>query len=229
VTLYQLAHSQACATEQMLWSASIALTGAYVQGHISDITIDETMSYRLQVWLEDLSRETLLKIDEDMQLILYRHWSLQDAVMHTDFMYANLSLWREIGQRWLRNFFVNVGLEPEHYTNIYAALPMEKQRSLLQKTMQQADRLYDLKNLAKLDMIRNDPTLNSKTCSLREMSATDMAYCVQAMLEQEDEQDSFGSFYRAMDTLDMDPSPGDCRQARDGLPAGHRQPGEEHH
>ena len=33
-----------------------------------------------------------------------------------------------------------------------------------------------------------------------------MAYCVQAMLEQEDEEDSFGSFYRAMDTLDMDPS-----------------------
>ena len=53
-----------------------------MQGHLSENTIDDTMSQRLQVWLEDLGvgKDTMLKIDEDLQLILYRHWSLQDAV-----------------------------------------------------------------------------------------------------------------------------------------------------
>jgi hypothetical protein len=209
VTLYHLAYSQACATEQMLWSASIALTGGYVQGHLSENTIDDTMSQRLQVWLEDLGvgKDTMLKIDEDLQLILYRHWSLQDAVTHTDFMYAKSTLWKESGQRWLKSFFVNVGLEPAHYTKNYAALPLDKQRSLLENTVQQADRMWDISNLARLEMIRTDNTLASPAprLFLQEMSATDMAYCVQAMLEQQDEEDSFGPFYRAMDTLDMDP------------------------
>ena len=50
-----------------------------------------------------------------MRLTLYKHWNVEDSVMHSSYFYGALELNREKGLRTLKHFFANMGIPPAEY------------------------------------------------------------------------------------------------------------------
>ena len=45
----------------------------------------------------------------ELNLMLLRHWTLFDSINNSNYMVANLELWREPGQKSLRDFLASIG------------------------------------------------------------------------------------------------------------------------
>eukprot|EP00931_Biecheleriopsis_adriatica_P088116 TRINITY_DN62495_c0_g1_i1.p1 TRINITY_DN62495_c0_g1~~TRINITY_DN62495_c0_g1_i1.p1 ORF type:complete len:655 (-),score=159.49 TRINITY_DN62495_c0_g1_i1:151-2115(-) len=60
-----------------------------------------------------------LRFESDLRLTLYKHWSLEESMMHSAYFYGTMELHRDKGLRSLKNFFATAGLRPSEYTQIF--------------------------------------------------------------------------------------------------------------
>jgi hypothetical protein len=206
-TLYQLARGMGMATEQMVWAAATSLASAIQQGSLDEESVSNLLLHRVSLWLQDLGPGQTLRVEDDLALTLYRHWTLHEAVTHTSVMYANLNLVKEIGQRYLKNFFLRVGVECDDSRQKYAELELSVRQSLRTKVDDYLRDNYEITNMSQLDVIRREPSLgNSDEACLKEIAAKDMALVVFALLEQKNLPDETVPFYDAWAALKLERS-----------------------
>jgi len=50
-----------------------------------------------------------IKAEPELKLMLLRHWTLFDSINNSNYMVAKLGLWKEPGQKKLRDFMAQIG------------------------------------------------------------------------------------------------------------------------
>jgi len=90
-------------------------------------------------------------------------------------MVSKLSLWKEEGQRDLRDFFVTIGVPLEQAKQKFSFLNPEIKRTLKERIMKESEKL-DLDGIIMNSYVRQ---FDEKT----QVTATDMAYSISSLLE----------------------------------------------
>lgn len=60
-----------------------------------------------------------LRFESDLRITLYKHWSLEESIMHSAYFYGTMELHRDKGLRALKNFFATAGLPPSEYKQVF--------------------------------------------------------------------------------------------------------------
>lgn len=71
-----------------------------------------------------------LRFEADFRLLLYKHWTLEESMMHSPYFYGTLELHRDKGLRALKNFFVTAGIRPSDYKQLYSCMPYPIRKNL---------------------------------------------------------------------------------------------------
>merc|ERR1719401_833698 len=74
-----------------------------------------------------------LRFEPDFRLLLYKHWSLEESMMHSPYFYGTLELHRDKGLRALKNFFVTAGIASSDYKQTYRCMQMPVRKNLRRK------------------------------------------------------------------------------------------------
>jgi len=61
-----------------------------------------------------------ISFSQELQLVLYRHWTLYDSLCHTDYTACKFCVWTSNGRRLLREFLACMGLVCTTISTIYA-------------------------------------------------------------------------------------------------------------
>lgn len=81
--------------------------------------IENEKEYKDKNLFELVTRETEnqdlgnIMIEQELKLMLLRHWSLHESIQHSNYVVSKLELWREPGQQKFKEFLslVRVPLE----------------------------------------------------------------------------------------------------------------------
>eukprot|EP00927_Polykrikos_kofoidii_P050457 TRINITY_DN44373_c0_g1_i1.p1 TRINITY_DN44373_c0_g1~~TRINITY_DN44373_c0_g1_i1.p1 ORF type:complete len:656 (-),score=128.70 TRINITY_DN44373_c0_g1_i1:32-1999(-) len=84
-----------------------------------------------------------LRFEQDLRLTLYKHWTLEDAIMHSSYFYGVMELHRDKGQRSLKNFFATAGIPPTDYKQLYTFMMLPIRKALHDK-FRDKGRIYGL-------------------------------------------------------------------------------------
>lgn len=74
-----------------------------------------------------------LRFEPDFRLLLYKHWTLEESMMHSSYFYGTLELHRDKGIRSLKNFFVTAGIRPMDYKQLYSCMPYPIRKNIQSK------------------------------------------------------------------------------------------------
>lgn len=118
-TLYVLATVLERADNNLLWYAILAITYQYVSSRIDrdryeafhGLFTDEVA--RLQVptlgsKAPNPDDRSILQSDE-MRFMLFRHWNLYDAMLHSAYVAGRMGIWKEKGRKRLQGLLAKMG------------------------------------------------------------------------------------------------------------------------
>lgn len=121
--IYQLASQRGKASNNLLWLSIIGCVYQYIYQKASieqyliqvDSLKEEVMRFNdVASGVSDASSlspddERVVYKENELQLMLFRHWSLQDSLMHSSYVAARLGLWRERGRQKLKGLLAKMG------------------------------------------------------------------------------------------------------------------------
>lgn len=125
-----------------------------------------------------------LRFEKDLRLTLYKHWTLEESMMHSAYFYGTLELYRDKGLRSLKNFFAKAGILPDQYHQQYSCMPLPVKKKLAQKFTEHG-RGYGLNDKMFLQQfVRDLGALGEgyQALNLSEISAVDAVHIVTALL-----------------------------------------------
>ena len=125
-TVYILAQVLSRADNDLLWFAILGLTFQYTTSRISRERYDLYFAiYQGEVKrlnkdiIEDRRHyapncargpdDTSIRIVEELRFMLWRHWNLYDAMMHSGYVASKLNIWREKGRKKLHGLLAKMG------------------------------------------------------------------------------------------------------------------------
>jgi len=79
------------------------------------------------------STKQKLRFEPDFRLLLYKHWTLEESMMHSAYFYGTLELHRDKGLRALKNFFVTAGIRPSAYKQLYSCMSYPIRKNIQSK------------------------------------------------------------------------------------------------
>ena len=91
--------------------------------------------------------DTSIRLSPEPRVLLVRHWSLHDSMMHSPYLAARLHLWSDQGQRRLDKLLAKMGFSRKQCNQNYTHMDMELKRSLRQSFLKYAP-MYNLDALA---------------------------------------------------------------------------------
>lgn len=131
---------------------------------------------------------------EDLQLILYRHWSLYESIRHTINVSCRFKIWTPRGHKRLLEFLAELGIPLTQAKQKYKSMEMEF-RENLQEWIEGLMEKYQLDNLVTSNFIA------TKGYKFK-YAASDVALAVRALLESPDKGKSPNQkFFDALDSL----------------------------
>lgn len=74
-----------------------------------------------------------LRFEQDLRLTLYKHWTLEESIMHSSYFYGVMELHRDKGQRALKHFFATAGITPSDYRQLYTFVMLPVRKALHDK------------------------------------------------------------------------------------------------
>lgn len=74
-----------------------------------------------------------LRFEPDFRLLLYKHWTLEESMLHSSYFYGTLELHRDKGIRAMKNFFVTAGIRPSNYKQLYSCMPYPIRKNIQNK------------------------------------------------------------------------------------------------
>jgi len=75
-------------------------------------------------------KEKKLRFDNDLRLTLYKHWSLEESMLHSPYFYAAMSLHWDAGIRAMKNFFATAGMAPSEYRQYFRYMEAPTRRAV---------------------------------------------------------------------------------------------------
>lgn len=117
-TIYLLATELERADNDILWLAILAVTNQYVAAQID--------RGRYEMFHELLSDEVVrlnppetgrapdpdnrsITLSDELRFVLFRHWNLYSAMLHSSYVAGRMGIWRERGQKRLQGLLAKMG------------------------------------------------------------------------------------------------------------------------
>ncbi|KAJ3904359.1 CDC45-like protein [Lentinula edodes] len=146
-TIYVLATLLERADIDLLWFAVLGLTFQYTTSRISRDKYDDYQSIysdevvRLSPPLPPRGRNTAssnpddhgIRTTDELRFMLYRHWTLYDAMFHSSYVAGKLGIWKERGRKKLTGLLAKMGFSIPQTQQPYPHMDMDLKRSLVQK------------------------------------------------------------------------------------------------
>ncbi|KAK7049250.1 DNA replication initiation factor cdc45 [Paramarasmius palmivorus] len=146
-TIYILATALERVDNDLLWLAILGLTFQYTTSRISrdfyeryhSVYYDEV--FRLnppppegEKALKSLNPDDeSIRTTEELRFMLYRHWNLYDAMLHSSYVAGRLGIWRERGRKKLTGLLAKMGFSIPQTQQPFPHMDMDLKRSLVQK------------------------------------------------------------------------------------------------
>ncbi|KAF5391946.1 hypothetical protein D9757_001797 [Collybiopsis confluens] len=146
-TVYVLATLLERADIDLLWFAVLGLTYQYTTSRISRDKYDDYQA----IYADEVVRlsppppageRNLISANPDdhgmrtmdeLRFMLYRHWTLYDAMFHSSYVAGKLGIWKERGRKKLTGLLAKMGFSIPQTQQPYPHMDMDLKRSLVQK------------------------------------------------------------------------------------------------
>lgn len=204
-TVFQMSVALGHVTVDTVWFGIVGLTHSYLAGRISNasyakyftlfhdqsdrLTGPAGTSYQLSSFSDDFSPKSqphettaisnadtaIVSQQNELKLMLYRHWSLWEALFFSPYVATKLGIWREKGRQKLSNFLAAIGFPQTEYTQPYSDMSLGFRRTLAAQ-LQVKGPQYGLRNMTFKSFYRQ----YGYRCRL---SASDVAYSLSALLD----------------------------------------------
>ena len=80
-----------------------------------------------------------IKSEPELKFMLLRHWTLFDSINNSNYMVAKFQLWKEPGQKQLRNFLANIGCPLDQAKQKFSFMDPDIKSQLKDKIMKQTE------------------------------------------------------------------------------------------
>ncbi|KAG1819591.1 CDC45 family [Suillus subaureus] len=150
-TMYILATVLERVDCDLLWLAILGLTFQYTTARISRNTYDKYHSiyydevFRLNPLPPDVAANTTdaitamspddlsVRAAEDLRFMLFRHWTLYDAMYHSSYVAGKLGIWKERGRKRLTGLLAKMGFSIPQTQQPYAHMDLDLKHQLRAK------------------------------------------------------------------------------------------------
>jgi len=200
LVMFELAWKLSKDTNHLLWLAIVGVTDQQIhcrtprEKYMEDVlALQVHVSRHNQRGNDDenlLSKNCLrVTFEEELHLVMYRHWSLFDAVCHSPALACKLKLWTLKGQKKLHEFLAEMGLPLVQCKQVYSAMD-SSMRSEVKDKMQSFMHKYGLESQ---DIILPSFTIQYGYKSV--LSAADHVMMAASMLESVDTTKTISDYF----------------------------------
>ncbi|KAF7353604.1 Cell division control protein 45 [Mycena venus] len=128
-TIYVLATILERVDNELLWLAILGLTFQYTTSRISRDTPPAGENAMISLNPDDLS----VRATEELRFMLFRHWTLYDAMLHSSYVAGKLGIWKERGRKKLTGLLAKMGFSILQTQQPYSHMDMDLKKTLVQK------------------------------------------------------------------------------------------------
>ncbi|KAJ7090295.1 CDC45-like protein [Mycena belliarum] len=146
-TIYILATVLERVDNELLWLAIMGLTYQYTTSRISRGYYETYHAgYHDEVFrlnpppptgenaLISLNPDDLsVRATEELRFMLFRHWTLYDAMLHSSYVANKLGIWKERGRKKLTGLLAKMGFSLQQTQQPYSHMDMDLKKSLVRK------------------------------------------------------------------------------------------------
>ncbi|KAK8849506.1 hypothetical protein IAR55_004840 [Kwoniella newhampshirensis] len=145
LTIYLLATVLERADNDILWYAILSVTYQYITSRIDrdryeeyhTVFLDEVVRLNHEPMLGGMKmpnpdNKSIAKSDE-LRFMLFRHWNLYDAMLHSGYVAGRMGIWRERGRKKLQGLLAKMGFSLQQCQQAYAHMDMDLKRQLPDK------------------------------------------------------------------------------------------------
>lgn len=122
------------------------------------------------------SSDEILRVEDDYRLMLWRHWSLFEAMYHSSYVATKLGIWRQEGKRRLNELLLKMGFPlnqcQENYTEMDIGL-----KKILPEKLEDMAPMFGLNEISYPSFVKQ----HGYKCTL---SASDTVYSLNALLNR---------------------------------------------
>lgn len=211
IIIYDLAHQLAKSNNYLLWLGIVGLTYQLK----SDKIEQESFEKEAETLIRYISRNQVssnhakgntwrISWQKDLQLDLYRKWTLFDSICNTPLTVCSFQLWNDKGSRNLLEFLVDCGLKLQQCKSRYVAMDLQFKSVLLPEVsrvcLDESIYKYNLQEL-----IGRGFVLNCGFNHKNDFAASDIMFSLRAQLECFDTNTNMTEkFVRAIQSLTYD-------------------------
>ncbi|XP_058835434.1 cell division control protein 45 homolog [Topomyia yanbarensis] len=200
--IFELAWRLSKDSIDLLWWAIVGLTEQLLLGKIESSTYtlatDRVQSHvsRLTNKASDQTIQTSVKInfENDLHLVLYRHWSVLDSLKFSIYPACKMKLWTYKGEKVMHELLVDMGLPLVHAKQTFNAMDLVLRKEFYDK-MENFSEKYNLPDIVYGSFILQYGYRNK-------YSAADYVYSMLAILESvKKDRSPETCFLQSMDAL----------------------------
>lgn len=117
-TIYLLATELERADNDVLWLAILAVTNQYVSAQINrerykmlhELLSDEVVRLNPpdSARTPDADNRSI-SLSSELRFVLFRHWNLYSAMLHSSYVAGQMGIWKERGQKRLQGLLAKMG------------------------------------------------------------------------------------------------------------------------
>lgn len=207
--MYELAYYLSKSNNYLLWLGIVGLTYQFKTEKISyDVFEKEAAGIKNQISRNQVSNDILnswtIIYTKDLNIDLYRKWSVYESLFHTPMTVYKFKLWNEGGCKDFSGFLAESGLKLSQAKNSYVAMELDFKGGLLDmfETVCFGPRqyVYDMHDLITLGF--------TMKCGFQKtLSSNDVGIALRAILESDDPKTTpTEKFIRAIQSLSNDES-----------------------
>jgi len=203
VVMYEFAWKMSKDNNDLLWWATIGLTEQYMHEKILRETYISNASglhehiLRLNINEDDSSFSInclRLSYEDDLNIALYRHWSLFDSLCNTRYTACRFRMWTMKGQKKLHDFLANLGLPIIQCKQNFTSMDI-KLRTDIKELIDKHSKKFGIEDISFPSFIAQYGFKN-KFC------AADIVQAVSATLEDQSDGRTYSdNFLEALDVL----------------------------
>ncbi|GBN14919.1 Cell division control protein 45 [Araneus ventricosus] len=203
ILMFNLAWKMSMDNNDLLWWAIVGLTEQLVmnktdqdkyimcatglQGHVS-------RHNRLESGALNTASSMKITFDKELNLALYRHWSLYDSIMHSKYTACKFKLWSFKGQKRMLEFLAEIGLPLFQCKQKFFSMDMDYRNNV-------SGWMEDISEKYKLDKIVYGAFIVQYGFKGK-FSATDVVLAINALLESIDKEKTVtDKFHDALDAM----------------------------
>lgn len=221
LVVYELAWKMSKDSNDLLWWAAVGLTHQYLYEKIdSDKYVTDAQNLHEHVMRHNHGRDdngtsiNCLKIgfDTELQLSLYRHWSLFESICHSRYTACRFRVWTNKGKNKIKEFLADMGIPLVQSQQKFSSMDFEL-RSILKPSVEKSSERFGLDEISY-------GSFNVQYGFKTKLSASDVVYGVNALLEAPKEGTTkWDNFLEALDAL----SRTNTHKLQDGIEMGKKQ------